>query len=125
VWNVLDNEIRPAIACIITLALDPYQPITAPLVRTRDLRFLQVPRDEGAWLDRFWTIGGTISTTRSLDELSVTLIERDQVIQLQSDGRFVIGRLKEGDYTLEVVVKGRKPRRHKITVPSPDYEFEV
>jgi hypothetical protein len=125
VWNVLDNEMRPAIACIITLALDPYQPIIAPLVRIRDLRFLEPGLGEQAEVDRFWTIGGTVHTDRPLEDLRLTLVERDQGVSLQPDGRFVIGRLREGDYTLEVAVKGRKPRRHKITVPAPDYELEV
>ncbi|HSJ52938.1 MAG TPA: DUF4255 domain-containing protein, partial [Anaerolineae bacterium] len=38
IWNVLDNEMRPGIALVVTLALDPYAPIVAPLVRGRELR---------------------------------------------------------------------------------------
>ena len=37
-WSVLDNEMRPAIAMVITLSIDPYTPLTVPLVRTRELR---------------------------------------------------------------------------------------
>ncbi len=40
-WNVLDNEMRPGVSYVVTLALDPWQEITGPLVRTRILRFGQ------------------------------------------------------------------------------------
>ena len=133
VWNVLDNEIRPAIACVITLALDPYQPITTPLVRTREIRFGQTGApwlgqlDEGTEAERFWTSGGMVRSDRPLDALQVhlTLVERDLEVSLQPDGRFAIGGLKAGDYTLEVAVEGRKPRRFSIAVPAADYELKV
>lgn len=125
VWNVLDNEMRPAIACIITLALDPYVPITAPLVRERVIRYRQRPLDELVAPDSFWTIGGTVHSDRSLEDVRLTLVERNRKVPLQPDGRFVIGHLQAGDYTLEIAVKDREPRHHKLTVPSPDYELEI
>jgi hypothetical protein len=131
VWNVLDNEMRPAVNCVITVALDPYRPIVGPMVRTRELRFGPSARP---WLesldapekpDTFWTIGGIVHTDKPLEELRLTLVERGQEVPLQSEGRFAIGRLEAGEYTLEVAVDGGKPRRYKISVPSPDYEIEV
>ena len=38
IWNVLDNEMRPAISMIITLSIDPYAPLTVPLVSHREIR---------------------------------------------------------------------------------------
>jgi hypothetical protein len=133
VWSALDNEFRPAVVCVITLALDPYRPITAPLVRTRELRIGQatVPLfqrlAESVEPDVFWTIGGTVHSDEPLDpaQVRLTLVERGLEVSLQPDGRFAIGNLQAGDYTLEIVADGREPRRHKITVPSPDYELVV
>jgi hypothetical protein len=131
VWNVLDNEIRPAIACIVTMALDPYRPITGPMVRTRELRFGQAavpPRqqlDEPARPETFWTIGGTVHSKEPLEAVRLTLVERGLDVPLQPEGRFAIGRLEAGDYTLELSRDGGKPRRYEITVPSPDYDLEV
>jgi len=130
IWSVLDNEIRPAIAMIVTLAMNPYQPVTSPLVRTRELQFGQttglpsvpvVTETNG----RFWTIGGQIKSDKPLEEIDLRLVERAEAVRVQTSGRFVVGSLEPGNYTLEIAVKGRKPRRHKITVPSPDYEIEV
>ncbi len=133
VWNVLDNEMHPAIACIVTLALDPYQPTTAPLVRTRELRLGPSPVPESQRLDDrlepdvFWTIGGTVRSKAPLDAQSVELVllERGLAVRLQPEGRFTIGRLQAGEYTLEVTVEGRPSRRFPITVPAADYDLEV
>ena len=134
VWNALDNEMRPSIALTVTLALDPYLPFTTPLVRTRELRIGQSaePLSEQLvqefGLDVFWTIGGIVRTEKSLEDVHLTLVERGLEVPIQieeGEGRFTIGKLRAGDYTLEVAADGRKPKRHKITVPAPDYELEV
>jgi len=131
VWNALDNEIRPAVTLIVTLALDPYKPFVTPLVRTRELRIGQSARPTteefvaGFPPDVFWTIGGTVHSDTPLKALKLTLVERDLAVQLQKEGRFSIGQLQAGEYTLEVAANGGKPKRHKITVPAPDYDLKV
>jgi hypothetical protein len=137
VWSSLDNELRPAITCVVTLALDPYHPISGPIVRTRELRMGQATAplsqqlDGATEPDTFWTIGGTVRSHRPLEKARLTLVERGLDVPLQLEGgeqteaRFSIGRLEAGDYTLEVAVDGGQPRRYKISVPSPDYDLEV
>lgn len=154
VWSALDNELRPSVNCMVTLALNPFEPIDAPLVTTRELRIgpssepiLQIldsdrraaereqqPDDKkdkvAAYVindqpDIFWTIGGTINTKQPLDRLRLVLVEQGYQIPVQPEGRFAIGNLKSGSYTLEISAEGQKPKRHKITVPSPDYEIKV
>ena len=131
VWSALDNEMRPAITCVVTMALDPYRPIVGPMVRTRELRFgqaavpLREQLDEPTKPETFWTIGGTLRSDQPLENVRLTLVERGLEVPLQPEGRFAIGRLEAGDYTLEVAVDGGPPHRYKITVPSPDYTLEV
>jgi hypothetical protein len=139
VWQVLDNEMRPAIALILTLAFDPYVPTVAPLVRTRELRIgpSPVPRwqqlEEGVEPDRFWTIGGTLRSDQPLEaeHVRLTLVEKGWQVPLhpagdgQAEIRFAIGRLQAGEYTLEVVVEGRETRRYPIVVPAADYDLVV
>ena len=131
VWNVLDNEMRPAIVLTTTLAVDPYQPLVTPLVRTRELRFgqsgepLEKQLTDGSATDVFWTIGGTVHTDRPLDTLHLKLMEQGADVTIGDEGRFSIGRLKAGDYTLEIVVDGRESSRHKISVPAPDYDIHL
>lgn len=133
-WSSLDNELRPAIVCMVTMALNPYQSIMGPLVRTRELRFGQA---QDPWLaqnliksagaDTYWTIGGTLHSQQPLevDKVRLTLVERGLGIEIKPEGRFSIGNLEAGDYTLECVTAAGAPRRYKIKVPSPDYDIEV
>jgi hypothetical protein len=133
-WSAMDNELRPAITCMVTLALNPYHPITGPMVRTRELRFgqAQEPVDleelvRRAGADTFWTIGGALRSKQplDLDKMRLRLIERGLEVKLQPEGRFAVGNLEAGDYTLEVTANGGAPRRFKIKVPAPDYDIEV
>jgi hypothetical protein len=116
---------------VLTLALNPYQAETVPLVRTRELRTGQsaqpavLPQLVESTQRRTWTIGGQVRTDQPLENLRLTLIERGLEVALQSEGRFAIGNLQPGDYTLEVVAAGRQPRRYQITVPAADYELEI
>ncbi len=131
-WSAMDNELRPAIACTITLALNPYQAISGPLVQTRDLRVGQttepaqgrLPAEASAG-DRFWMVGGTVRGAELLENVRVVLVERGQDVPVQEDARFVVGNLEAGQYTLEVSAKGHKSKRHKITVPAKSYDIEL
>jgi len=132
VWNVLDNEIRAAIALTVTLALNPSQPITGPLVRTRELRFGQsgAPAtrrlDEGTAVETYWTVGGVIrSGEQPLSTGRVSLVDQGREVPLQEDGRFSIGHLRAGEYTLAVSRDGDAPHRFTITVPAPDYDLDL
>jgi hypothetical protein len=75
--------------------------------------------------DMFWTIGGILQSDKPLDKVQITLVEQGWDIPLQPEGRFAVGNLKAGEYTLEISREGDRPRRHKVTVPSADYIFEV
>lgn len=132
IWGALDNELRPAIACIVTLALNPYQAFSGPLVRTRDLRFGQAS-ELPLWphlaapdqAERLWLVGGTLRGAGSLEGLRLTLVERGLGVPIQPDGRFIIGNLEAGNYTLQVSAEGRKPRQQHITVPSASYDVDL
>jgi hypothetical protein len=132
IWNVLDNQQRPAVMLVATIAIDPHVPITSPVVRTRELRFGQsaAPAESQRLMGQahggsYWTIGGTIRSKTPLAQVTLRLLEDGQNVTLQNEGRFAIGNLKPGDYTLEVTAEGHGPSRHKITVPSPDYDIDL
>jgi hypothetical protein len=133
VWSVLDNEMRPALSFILTLTIDPYTPISVPLVRARDLRVgtSRYPErsrlDQAEEADRFWTIGGILQSKGPIeyDQVQMTLVERGLRVPVQSGGRFVIGQLRTGTYTLEVAAGESPARRYLISVPAPDYTLEV
>ncbi|MBP7688384.1 MAG: DUF4255 domain-containing protein [Thermoflexales bacterium] len=130
-WNVMDNQQRPGITLMVTLALNPYQAITGPAIRTRELRIGQAQEPaslekliEAAGAHTYWTIGGTIHSKKPLKNLHLKLIERDQSLTVQDGNRFAIGNLPPGTYTLEIMAEGRKAAQKTITVPAPDYDID-
>lgn len=130
-WNVMDNQQRPGITLMLTLAMNPYRVITGPAVRTRELRIGQAqepasverPKEE-AGTHTYWSIGGTIVSKQPPKNLQIKLIERGQIVPLQADNRFAIGNLQAGDYTLEITADDRQAAQKAIHVPAPDYEID-
>jgi hypothetical protein len=132
-WNVMDNQQRPLINLVVTMALHPFKPLVGPIVRTRELVVGQTV--EPAYTARLkpeagarhtWTIGGQVrSQNGPLANLRVVLLDTGQEAALQPEGRFVLGNLDPGDYLLEISAAGHPPARHNITVPAPDYEFVI
>lgn len=133
IWNVLDNEMRPAISIIITLSIDPYTPLTVPLVTQREIRIgpSTVPAthrlDDETTSDNFWTIGGRLTSKKPLEveKITMMLLERGEKVVVQPDGQFAIGRMRAGAYTLEVAVGSDPARRYSISVPAADFVLEV
>lgn len=134
IWSSLENTMRPTIVLQATLALDPYVTIPAgPPVRTREVRMSQAERPAsleklvaGAGVDTYWSIGGTLRARQgALVKPHLKLVERDEIIPVNDQGRFAIGHLQAGEYTLSYAAEGREMRRQKITVPAPDYDLEI
>ena len=57
--------------------------------------------------------------------VQVELLNRGEVVQTDSDGRFIFAYLEPGEYDVEVMMEGRKPKRQKITVPSKSYDLST
>ncbi len=134
IWGVLDNELRPGILITLTVALDPYKPIIAKQVLTRELRFMQdtaigdpdSPTSTKAPSKSYWGFGGKVSSKKhDLSTLSLVLVEKNQKMELDDEGNFSITGVEEGDYTLDILVNEKVLKRRKITVPSSNYDVEL
>jgi hypothetical protein len=132
IWSALENDLRPAIACSITLALNPYQTFEGPLVHTRELRWLQAdklptpyPEEDTYLADEIWMVGGVVQSAEPLADAHVTLQERGLRVPVKEEGLFIIGNLEPGTYTLLLEAEGRKTSQHPIEVPSEDYVIQA
>lgn len=121
-WGVLDNELRPAITCTLTVALDPFAPLVGPLVRTREIRLSQRNVPNGDDVTR-WGVGGVLRGMPTLEGVRLTLLERALPVVLEEDGSWSVGRLRVGRYTLQVTLPGTAPRHFPFDVPSPSYDI--
>ncbi|HEY9076339.1 MAG TPA: DUF4255 domain-containing protein [Anaerolineaceae bacterium] len=132
IWSVMDNEERPAIMLTLTVALDPYLPFVTRMVRSREIRFGQAaaPQEAQQLVETgisgsYWTVGGTLHSQIPLQELKLILAEQGKVIPVSEDGRFTIGRLRSGTYTLEAHLGEKMLKQYALTVPAPDFDFTV
>ncbi|MBI5879529.1 MAG: DUF4255 domain-containing protein [Chloroflexi bacterium] len=128
-WGSMDNEWKPGIACVVTMALNPYQAFTGPLVSTAEIRLGQSRAPHTRTLDGapeiIIGIGGMLRSAEPLRNPRLRILERALNAAVQDDGRFVIFGLDDGDYTLELTADGRPPSRHRISVPAKSYEIQL
>lgn len=134
IWGVLDNEMRPGILVTVTISIDPYKPQVFPPVRTREARVLQ---DTGAGksdkakailrIDRkYLSIGGELKSEKfDLTTLSLMLVEGQIPVPLDTEGRYAIHNIQEGEYHLDVFFNQKVLKRHVLKVPSENYDIQV
>ena len=136
VWSALDNEMRPSISFSVTITLDPYSEITGPIVRTLTLRagqtttlplYQQLDGDEPDYEKAY--IGGTIRSKSKekepLSGLEVAIKGRGWFDTTDDQGRFTLGSMPYGEYTLVVWPPKGKPKEKKVNVPAPDGDYDL
>jgi hypothetical protein len=134
-WNVLDNEMHPSVSYVITLALDPWMEITGPLVRTRTLRFgpakslpdYPVLSTEAGWVDMV-TIGGTVlskSKKEPVPNVEVAIKGSGLFATTDNQGRYRLGSVPPGEYTLVAWLPDGKIHQKKVTIPSEDGDYNM
>ena len=125
VWSALDNEMRPSISYVVTLALDPWgkqdDVSSVPLVLTKEVRGKQAKEITGIVRDaEGWPLPGA---QVRVEELKLTA-------RTDADGRYVFSILPQGTekeyvYHFVVAAPGHRPRRRKVTIPAENYDLEV
>jgi hypothetical protein len=136
VWSALDNEMRPSVSYTVTLALDPWSEVTGPIVRTFTLQAGQATRlpdyeelDQGTAGFELTYIGGMVRSQAGNGEpqagLEVAIKGRGWFDKTDDDGRYRLGAMPPGDYTLVVWPEKGKPKEKKITVPASDGDYDL
>jgi hypothetical protein len=121
VWSALDNRIRPSVNVVVTLPLDDRDPIEAPLVLTRRLRF-----DENGRTLEYIQIAGTVTGEDGKPLPNVVVRVRDHAYATVStaDGRFWLSGLPAGTYTLVAEAATTSVQR-EVSVPGTGYDIVV
>ncbi len=133
-WSVLDNNMRPSLDLVLTIAVNPFDDLTVPLVRETSVGFGQ--RDGGSSdifnsgfpngaRSQYYAISGTVSSDDELEHLSIQLLELSVPVTISPNGRYTIPNLREGDYTLEIWTGRKEPTQHAISVPSPEMAYDI
>lgn len=136
IWSALDNEIRPSVAYRLTIALDPWQVFTGPLVRVFTLRtgqaeplpFNPALKADGTSSESIY-FGGTVRrkggdrTPRPAVQVAIKgtgLFTRTDEL-----GRFTLGGLPAGEYTLVAWPPEGRPVEKEIRLPSDQGDFDL
>ena len=124
VWGSLDNELRPSVSYIITLALDPWAEVSGPIVRTLVLRSGQSTHLPGRPIlvestrSELLDIGGVVreagKTGAPIAGIEVAVKGTGLFTRTDSLGRFILGSLPAGEYTLIAWPSKGKPREKRI-----------
>jgi len=119
VWTALDNEMRPSVPYVITLALDPWTEVSGPIVRGMFLRTGQANQLPIAQklLESTQTelvdIGGTVRSKSGegdpVSGIQVAVKGTGLFATTDHRGRFVLGSLPAGNYTLVAWLPQGKP----------------
>jgi len=135
-WSAMDNEMRPSVPYVITIALDPWTAVSGPVVKTLILKPGQSPyrrynrRIEGDHADATMTfIGGTVRKKSGDGEpipgIDVAVKGTGRVARTDFEGQFVLGSLPEGEYTLMAWMLDGKVKESEIEVPSNGKNYDV
>lgn len=134
IWSSLDNEVRPTLPLIVTLAFDPWQPVSGPIVRSYTIRGGQTDslpqqtalRPNGLAFESHY-IGGTLRHKQggTINGVTVALKNTGYLTQTSADGNYILGGVPSGDYTLIAWSADGKPHEKKITIPAKDGDYDL
>ncbi len=119
-WGSLDNQLRPALAFVVTLPYDRAGFPVGPPVMTTTMRFRQrgaaTPPEDFIW------VGGTLRDEREqlMHGASVTLQGHAERATTDDEGRWRLRVPAPGAWTLVVEAEGKTTIR-TIDVPEPEY----
>ena len=130
-WSALDNELRPSVSYIVTLALDPWTAVTGPAVQSLTMRLGQSENPRRQEMDRETAvatniIGGTLlKGAQPQSGIDVALKGTGFMETTDENGRYRFHGVPAGSYTLLAWSGKGKPQEKKISVPAGDYDVEL
>lgn len=131
-WSALDNELRPSLPYLVTIALDPWQEISGPLVQSMLLRSgqshepaaEQLAAEPG--LTEVVTLGGQVKK-RGEPQAGLQVAIKGSGLRALTDenGRFRLAPVPKGEHTLLVQSGRGRPKTFKIEAPGGDYNIDL
>jgi hypothetical protein len=136
VWSSLDNEMRPSVSYIVSLALDPWQEVDTPAVRSYTFNVGQAGQPEqlqdllkGAEGGNLQYFGGSVhekgNSQQPLPGIRVAIKGTGFFTTTDEKGRYLFGGLSAGEYTLVIWPAKGKPVEKKISLPAGEGDYDI
>lgn len=118
-WNVMENELKPAINYTVTLAVDREFVFSGPMVFTKriDLRQHGVEMAPESVLQIAGIVHEKKDAQLPIANAEVWIVERGQRVRSDRFGRYTFSNVPAGTYTLRVVAHG-DVAEHQVTIPA-------
>lgn len=123
-WTAIGNKMRPSLTVAVIISLEICPPENAPIVITEEIRLGQrilsgEEKISSETKEELFHINGRITSNKEPKEnLTVTLVELGIKTQTDVDGRYVLGSMNSGNYTLFVQSDNTVLKESIITVPA-------
>ncbi len=127
-WSAIGGQLRPSLDYTVTIGLDFQPSSVGPM--TTGLRLAVVDSTQpGSSGDVSFLVGGTVRNAavpaQPVPGAWVRIDETGQTFTTDAEGRFLIGGISAGAYTLAVRAVGFQERTRAIEVPQPDGLYDV
>jgi hypothetical protein len=124
-WTAMDNELKPSLNYVVTLPLDVDVAFTAPVVRTKTIRFKAPDTD----IEEMVQVAGMVYKAGKPGEsvMGVRVVAREARMTADTDekGSYFFPKLQTGKHTFDVLVSGKKVKEASVTVPAASYDLEI
>ncbi len=108
-WTAIGNKLRPSLTVTATIGMEVFAPVAEHTVFTEVVRLGERTRPDERKISpptqqTFFWIGGRVTDAsgKTLQGARVTLVEPGLVARTGADGRYTLGSVLEGSYTLRV-----------------------
>ncbi len=128
-WGVMENQLRPSLNFVVTLAMERSVVFTSPWVATAQIGVRDTTEGDGS-REALLQIGGTVYSRdgkEPIADATVHLVETGERTRTNASGRYQFARLSEGTYLVRVSAGEHKTER-QISIPSEaldEYDIEV
>jgi hypothetical protein len=124
-WTAIGNKLRPSLTVTVTIGMEVFAPVTAPIVVTEEVRLgertgpvedvISPPTRQ-----LFFRIGGQVTDASNAPVAGamVTLVGTGFATQTEADGYYTIGSIPAGTYTLHAQL-GATTHDVTVTIPAP------
>jgi hypothetical protein len=130
-WGSMDNEIRPSMSYLLTVAADPWAEVTGPAVTSYTMttgiaESLPGGRIDGETAVSTHHIAGTI-TAKDTPQANITVALKNTgfISTTNTEGQYLLSNLPIGKHTLVAWPPEGKPVEKSITIPGTGYDIDL